>query len=44
MQDVFTANPDLDAFILVGGWAQFGPQAYAQVAEQVKDRLNRRTW
>ncbi len=40
MQDVFTANPDLDAFILVGGWAQFGPQAYAQVTDQVKDRLD----
>lgn len=39
MQDVFTANPDLDAFILVGGWAQFGPQAYAQVTDQVMDRL-----
>ena len=24
--DVLTANPDLDAFILVGGWAQFGPR------------------
>jgi ribose transport system substrate-binding protein len=39
MQDTFTANPDLDAFILVGGWAQFAPQAYSQVTEQVKDRL-----
>jgi ribose transport system substrate-binding protein len=39
MQDVFTANPDLDAFILVGGWAQFGPQAYAQVTDQVMDKL-----
>jgi ribose transport system substrate-binding protein len=39
MQDVFTANPELDAFILVGGWAQFGPQAYAQVTDQVMDRL-----
>jgi ribose transport system substrate-binding protein len=39
MSDVFTANPDLDAFILVGGWAQFGPQAYAQVTDQVMDRL-----
>ena len=40
MQDVFTANPDLDAFILIGGWAQFGPQAYAQVTDQVKDKLD----
>ena len=40
MSDVFTANPDLDAFILVGGWAQFGPQAYAQVTDQVKAKLD----
>jgi len=39
MADVFTANPDLDAFILVGGWAQFGPQAYAQNTDQVMDKL-----
>ena len=40
MADVFTANPDLTAFILVGGWAQFGPQAYAQNTDQVKARLD----
>ncbi len=40
MADTFTANPDLDAFILVGGWAQFAPQAYAQVTDQVMDKLN----
>ena len=39
MADVFTAHPDLTAFILVGGWAQFGPQAYAQVTDQVMDKL-----
>ncbi|MGV8935816.1 MAG: sugar-binding protein [Allorhizobium sp.] len=39
MSDVFTANPDLSAFILVGGWAQFAPQAYAQVTDQVMDKL-----
>jgi ribose transport system substrate-binding protein len=39
MADTFTANPDLDAFILVGGWAQFGPQAYAQNTDQVMDKL-----
>jgi ribose transport system substrate-binding protein len=42
MADVFTANPDLTAFILVGGWAQFGPQAYAQNTDQVKARLDSR--
>jgi ribose transport system substrate-binding protein len=39
MADVFTKNPNLDAFILVGGWAQFGPQAYAQVTDQVMAKL-----
>jgi ribose transport system substrate-binding protein len=39
MADTFTANPNLDAFILVGGWAQFGPQAYAQVTNQVMPKL-----
>ena len=39
MADTFTANPDLDAFILVGGWAQFAPQAYAQVTDQVMDKM-----
>jgi len=39
MSDVFTANAKLDAFILIGGWAQFAPQAYAQVTDQVMDRL-----
>jgi ribose transport system substrate-binding protein len=39
MADTFTANPDLSAFILVGGWAQFGPQAYAQVTDQVMAKL-----
>lgn len=39
MADVFTKNPNLDAFILVGGWAQFGPQAYAQVTNQVMAKL-----
>jgi ribose transport system substrate-binding protein len=39
MSDVFTANPNLDAFILIGGWAQFAPQAYAQVTDQVMGKL-----
>jgi ribose transport system substrate-binding protein len=40
MADVLTANPDLDAFILVGGWAQLGPRAYAQNTDQVKAKLD----
>ncbi len=39
MSDVFTAHADLDAFILIGGWAQFAPQAYTQVTNQVMDKL-----
>lgn len=39
MADVFTKNPNLGAFILVGGWAQFGPQAYSQVTDQVMAKL-----
>jgi ribose transport system substrate-binding protein len=39
MADTFAANPDLDAFILIGGWAHFAPQAYAQVTDQVIDKL-----
>jgi ribose transport system substrate-binding protein len=40
MADTFTANPDLTAFMLIGGWAQFAPQAYAQVTDQVMAKLN----
>ena len=39
ISDFFTAHPDLDDFILVGGWAQFAPQAYARVTNQVRDKL-----
>lgn len=39
MADTFVANPDLAAFMLIGGWAQFAPQAYAQVTDQVMDKL-----
>jgi ribose transport system substrate-binding protein len=39
MADVFTKNQNLGAFILVGGWAQFGPQAYSQVTDQVMAKL-----
>jgi ribose transport system substrate-binding protein len=39
MADTFTANPNLTAFILIGGWAQFAPQAYTQVTDQVMAKL-----
>ncbi|MBO0753337.1 MAG: sugar-binding protein [Bradyrhizobiaceae bacterium] len=39
MADVLTANKNLDAFVLEGGWPQFAPQAYAQLTDQYKDRI-----
>src|SRR5690349_4960031 len=39
MFDVLTANPKLDAFVAVGGWAQYAPQAYRQAAALQKDRV-----
>lgn len=39
LADVTGSNPDLDAFILIGGWAQFGPEAYAATCEQLRPRL-----
>jgi ribose transport system substrate-binding protein len=43
MADTFTAKPDLTAFMLIGGWAQFAPQAYVQVTDQVMDKLKAKT-
>jgi ribose transport system substrate-binding protein len=40
LADVTGANPDLSAFILVGGWAQFGPEAYKANCDTLKDRLD----
>jgi ribose transport system substrate-binding protein len=39
MADVLTANKDIDAFVLEGGWPQFAPQAYAQLTGQYMDRI-----
>lgn len=39
MFDVLTANPKLDAFVAVGGWAQYAPQAYRQAVGLQKDRV-----
>ncbi len=39
MFDVLTANPKLDAFVAVGGWAQYAPQAYRQAVNLQKDRV-----
>jgi ribose transport system substrate-binding protein len=40
LAEVTGSNADLDAFILVGGWAQFGPEAYMATCEQLKTRLD----
>jgi len=39
MFDVLTANPTLDAFVAVGGWAQYAPQAYRQAVALQQDRV-----
>ena len=39
LAEILSANPELDALVLVGGWAQFDPQAYARVTDPVMDRL-----
>jgi len=40
VRDVMTNTPDLDAFVAVGGWAQYAPQAYKQAMEPLKTRLD----
>ena len=39
LADVTAANPGLTAFILVGGWAQFGPEAYGATTTQLEPKL-----
>ncbi len=39
MADILAANPDLDAFVPTGGFPQFVPNAYRQVAERYRDRI-----
>jgi len=39
LSDVLTAHPDINAFILTGGWAQQGTEAYAATFNQVKARF-----
>ena len=39
LADTLTANPDLDAFVLEGGWPLFAPQAYEQVTDPIKDKI-----
>ncbi|MEX2319315.1 MAG: substrate-binding domain-containing protein, partial [Bauldia sp.] len=37
--DVLAANPDLKAYVLLGGWAQQGCEAFNATGEQYKDRF-----
>lgn len=39
MEDILIKYPDLDAFVPTGGFPQFVPDAYRNVAEKHKDRI-----
>jgi ribose transport system substrate-binding protein len=39
VNDVFTSQPKLSAFVAVGGWAQYAPEAYKKAVELQKDRV-----
>ena len=40
LNDVLTSNPKLDAFVAVGGWAQYAPAAYRAAIGRVKKRVD----
>jgi ribose transport system substrate-binding protein len=41
MSDILTANGDLDAFVIEGGWPLFGaPQPYRQLTDQYMERIS----
>lgn len=40
INDVLAAHADLDAFVAVGGWAQYAPAAYRAAIGKVKDRVD----
>jgi ribose transport system substrate-binding protein len=41
MQDILTANPKIDAFVIEGGWPLFGaPQPYRQLTDQYKKQID----
>jgi ribose transport system substrate-binding protein len=40
LNDVLTSNPQLDAFVAVGGWAQYAPAAYRKAVGGVKSRVD----
>ena len=40
MTDILTANPNINAFVIEGGWPLFGaPQPYRQLFGPLKDKL-----
>lgn len=39
MEDILAKYPDLDAFVPTGGFPQFVPDAYRNVASKVKDKI-----
>jgi ribose transport system substrate-binding protein len=43
MEDILAKYPDLDAFVPTGGFPQFLPQAYRNVASKYKDRIQSRS-
>ena len=38
LNDLYTANPDIDAIIPVGGWALFAPKAYQNFVNTVREK------
>jgi ribose transport system substrate-binding protein len=45
MTDILTANPNLNAFVIEGGWPLFGaPQPYRQLVGPLKDKLANNTF
>ena len=40
LNDVLVGNPTLDAFVAVGGWAQYAPAAYRAAVMRVKARVD----
>ena len=45
MTDILTANPNINAFVIEGGWPLFGaPQPYRQLVGPLKDKLAANTF
>ena len=45
MTDILTANPNINAFVIEGGWPLFGaPQPYRQLIGPLKDKLANNTF